>query len=77
MAQVVDYGTEYGVHSFEQSAEGYVASRHSRVQISNLHSKLGNSSLEFYWNRKGENLTFEGPIPSCFGFIPKSPLTAR
>lgn len=73
MAQVVDYGTEYGVHSFEQSAEGYVASRHSRVQISNLHSKLGNSSLEFSWNRTGENLTYKGPIP----YLSKNPNPAE
>lgn len=57
----VDFGGE--VLSFEDGTSPIICSRGSRTAISGLHSKLGEHSLEWEWNRNGAYLEIPGPVP--------------
>ena len=68
-AQVVDYGLDNGVHSFESGTEGFVPSKHSHLDICGNHSKLGSKSLIWEWNRAGAYIELSKPIP----YLPENP----
>lgn len=68
-AQVVDYGQQNGVFSFEESVEGATASKHSVLSISNEHSKLGHKSLKWEWKKKGSSMSINAPVP----YLAKNP----
>ncbi len=62
-AQVVDYGLDHGVFSFEEDTKQISASRHSSIGISDEHSKLGRRSLSWSWNKAGSSMSISAPVP--------------
>ena len=68
-AQVVDYGQDNGVYSFESNVEGFTPSRHSELSICGNHSKLGSKSLLWEWKKGGSYIKLEKPIP----YLPENP----
>ncbi|MGM9736426.1 MAG: chondroitinase family polysaccharide lyase [Candidatus Cryptobacteroides sp.] len=63
VAQVADYGPENGVLSFETGVAPASCGRHSSLELSDLHYKLGTHSLSWKWNRPCETLSLPGEIP--------------
>ena len=68
-AQVVDYGQENGVFSFEKSTEGFKGSKRSSLSVSDQHSKLGHHSLKWSWKKGGSYISLSEPIP----YLSKNP----
>lgn len=68
-AQVVDYGLENGVHSFESCTEGFECSKRSALNISDEHSKLGHHSLAWTWKKPGSSISLKEPVP----YLSKNP----
>ena len=68
-AQVVDYGLDNGVYSFESGTEGFVPSKHSQLGICGNHSKLGSKSLIWEWKKAGAYIKLSNPIP----YLPENP----
>ena len=68
-AQVVDYGPENGIYSFEESVHPTAASKGSAVSLSGEHAKLGEKSLKWEWKKKGSALTIEAPVE----YLPENP----
>ena len=68
-AQVVDYGLDNGVYSFESGTEGFVPSKHSQLSICGNHSKLGSKSLFWEWNKAGSYIKLSKPIT----YLPENP----
>lgn len=68
-AQVVDYGKEHGVLSFEESTAPAVASKGSAAAISEKHAKLGTHSLKWEWKQKNAVLSFPGDVL----YLPENP----
>ena len=68
-AQVVDYGRDNGILSFETGIESAVAGKGSRLSVSDEHNKLGAHSLMWEWNKKDACLTFKTDIP----YLPENP----
>ena len=62
-AQVVDYGPENGVLSFEDGTAPAIAGSRSSLTISDLHYKLGTHSLLWQWKRPAASLSITGEIP--------------
>ncbi len=62
-AQVVDYGLDHGVFSFEEDTEQISAYRHSSIGISDEHSKLGTRSLSWNWKKAGSSMSINAPVP--------------
>ncbi|MCM1178068.1 MAG: hypothetical protein NC308_08480 [Clostridium sp.] len=63
MADNVDFPEIKDVLSFEEGTSPVVAGRKSRVGISGLHSKLGESSLLWEWSGKGASICIPGHVP--------------
>ena len=68
-AQVVDYGLDNGVFSFEQNTDHISGSKHSYTAISNEHAKLGEHSLEWRWKKSNASLTISHEVP----YLPENP----
>lgn len=62
-AQVVDYGLDHGVFSFEKDTKHISVSRHSSIGISDEHSKLGERSLSWSWKKAGASMSITAPVP--------------
>ncbi len=62
-AQVVDYGPERGVLSFEESVSPALPGKGSSLSVSPLHYKLGTHSLLWKWKKRGSEISIPGPIP--------------
>lgn len=62
-AQVIDYGIENGVFSFEENIAEMTTSKCSEARISDEHSKLGSRSLEWEWKKGGASLTINASVP--------------
>lgn len=68
-AQVVDYGQNNGVFSFESDTEGVTATKRSVLSVSGEHSKLGRKSLRWEWKKSGASMVINAPVP----FLEKNP----
>ena len=68
-AQVADYGKVNGVLSFENGVGSVTASKHSVLDVSADHNKLGEHSLVWNWNKKGAYLSFNEAVP----YLPENP----
>ena len=68
-AQVVDYGLDNGVYSFESDTEGFKPSKHSKLSICGNHSKLGSKSLLWEWKKSESYISLTSPIP----YLPENP----
>ena len=62
-AQVVDYGRENGVFSFEEDCDALTCSKYSELSVSDFHSKLGYRSLEWKWKKGGSSFSINAPVP--------------
>lgn len=62
-AQVVDYGSQNGVLSFENGTAPALAGKHTTLEVSDLHYKLGAHSLLWEWKRSSATLSIPGEIP--------------
>ena len=68
-AQVVDYGSNNGVFSFEDDCSAITTNKGSKTAISDSHSKLGKRSLEWSWKKQGASLSLKAPVP----YLPENP----
>lgn len=68
-AQVVDYDITNGVFSYENGIGPATASKHSLLSTSDKHSKLGQHSLEWTWNRGGSSFCINTPV----SYLAKNP----
>ncbi len=68
-ADVVDYGPDRGVLSFEKDTSPVVPGRGSSVSLSTCHYKLGSHSLLWKWKREGAEISIPGPVP----YLKKNP----
>ena len=68
-AQVADYGKVNGVLSFENGVGSVTSSKHSVLDVSADHNKLGEHSLVWNWNKKGAYLSFNEAVP----YLPENP----
>ena len=62
-AQVVDYGLDHGVFSFEENTKQISTSKHSEIAITGEHAKLGQRSLSWSWKKAGSSISICAPIP--------------
>ncbi|MGM9763645.1 MAG: chondroitinase family polysaccharide lyase [Candidatus Cryptobacteroides sp.] len=62
-AQVLDYGREHNVLSFESGVDNFKASKGSELAVSDWHNKLGNKALEWNWKRRGASISISENIP--------------
>ena len=68
-AQVADYGSGYGILSFESGIENVHAGKGSSLGISSEHNKLGHRSLLWEWNRSKAAISIKEDIP----YLPENP----
>lgn len=68
-AQVVDYGEDNGILSFEESTSPALAGKGSSLSVSTEHAKLGQTSLEWNWKHSGAFISIKGDIP----YMPENP----
>lgn len=68
-AQVVDYGKENGVFSFEEDMEEVTCSKRSAASISSQHSKLGEKSLKWEWSKEKASISINASVP----YLPENP----
>lgn len=67
-AKVVDFDPGSGIMSFEDGTDA-VAPVKSRTGLSGEHSKYGENSLKWEWNRRGAALVIPGEVP----YLPENP----
>ena len=68
-AQYTDFPDHKEILSFEQDAKAVKALKKSSVDISPLHSKLGENSLLWKWKKEGAGIEIPGIIP----YLPENP----
>lgn len=68
-AQVADYGKTNGILSFEDGTGQTTTAKGSALSISNEHTKLGEHSLAWTWNKKGAFISFHEAVP----YLPENP----
>ena len=69
VAQYTDFPDHKEILSFEQDAKAVKALKKSSVDISPLHSKLGENSLLWKWKKEGAGIEIPGIIP----YLPENP----
>ena len=69
VAQYTDFSDHKEILSFEQDAKAVKALKKSSVDISPLHSKLGENSLLWKWKKEGAGIEIPGIIP----YLPENP----
>ena len=68
-AENVDFSGVQAILSFEDGTAPAEAGRHSVLRTSELHSKLGEKSLQWKWKRGGAVMEIPGEIP----YLPENP----
>lgn len=62
MANVVDYGIEHNIYSFEDGVQGFRSIKKSKLSISDEHAKLGRQSLKWSYNADGACISLKTNI---------------